>query len=79
MACDHVGGPELIEMTEEHLRAAAIPEPEWAGRRYRWAENLEESMWASVVIEIERRGDAWIVVRLDRNREKVEETGFRQV
>jgi hypothetical protein len=79
MACDHVGGPELIEMTEEHLRAAGVPAPEWAGRRFRWSENLEESMWASVVIEIERRGDAWIVVRLDRNREKVEETGFRQV
>jgi hypothetical protein len=79
MACDHVGGPELIEMTEQHLREAGIPEPEWLGRRYRWAENLEDSMWASVVIEIERRGDAWIVVRLDRNRETVPETGFRQV
>jgi hypothetical protein len=79
MACDHVGGPELIEMAEEHLRAAGIPEPEWAGRRYRWSENLEASMWASVVVEVERRGDAWIVVRLDRNREQVEETGFRQV
>lgn len=79
MACDHVGGPELIEMTEEHLRAAGVPEREWAGRRYRWSENLEASMWASVIVEIERRGDAWIVVRLDRNREQVEETGFRQV
>lgn len=79
MACDHVGGPELIEMTEKHLRDAGIPQRQWTGRRYRWAENLEDSMWASVVIEIERRGDAWIVVRLDRNGETVAETGFSLV
>ena len=79
MPCDHVGGPELIEMAERDLRERGVPEPEWTGLRYRWSENLEESMWASVVIEIERRGEQWIVTRLDRNREKVEETGFRQI
>jgi hypothetical protein len=36
-------------------------------------------MWASIVVEVERRGDQWIVVRLDRNRERVEEVGFRAV
>ena len=38
-------------------------------------------MWASVVVEVERRGDQWIVVRLDRNREALPtaETGFRQL
>lgn len=79
MPCDHIGGPELIEMAEEHLRKNRIPEAEWPGRRFRWAENPEDGMWASIVTEVERRGDQWIVVRLDRNREKVEETGFREV
>ena len=77
MPCDHKGGPELIEMAEKHLRAADVPEPQWGGLRFRWAENLTDAMWASVVVEIERRGGQWIVTRLDRNREAVGETGFR--
>lgn len=75
MACDHKGGPELIEMAEEHLRAGGLaPAP---GMRFRWSENLDGGMWASVIVEIERRGNAWIVTRLDRRSEKVDETGFR--
>jgi len=77
MPCDHKGGPELIDMAEEHLRTAGVPAPEWDGLRFRWAENLTDAMWASVVVEIERRGGNWIVTRLDRNRETVGETGFR--
>lgn len=79
MPCDHKGGPELIEMAEEHLRDARIPESQWPGLRFRWSENLTEGMWASVVVEVERRGERWIVTRLDRNREPVEEIGFRAV
>ena len=77
MPCDHVGGPELIEMAEQHLRESGVPEAQWTGLRFRWSENLNESMWASVVLEIERRGEQWIVTRLDRNREPVGDTGFR--
>ena len=36
-------------------------------------------MWASIVIEVERRGLLWVVVRLERGREKVEEVGFSEV
>ena len=79
MPCDHVGGPELIEMAETYLRGKDIPVPQWPGRRFRWSENPEDGMWASIVIEVERRGDNWIVVRLDRNREPVAETGFIEV
>jgi hypothetical protein len=76
MSCDHVGGPELIE---KHLRAASVPSGRWAGLRFRYTQNLEESMWASVITEIERRGDEWIVTRIDRSREAApeDETGFR--
>jgi hypothetical protein len=77
MSCDHKGGPELIEMAESHLRENAIvAEP---GMKFRWSENLDGGMWASVIVEIERRGEQWIVTRLDRNREQVAETGFREL
>ncbi|MDQ3282666.1 MAG: hypothetical protein M3Q69_14790 [Acidobacteriota bacterium] len=76
MSCDHKGGPELIEMAEEHLRTSGIPEERWAGLRFRWSENLDGGMWASVIVEIERRGENWIVTRLDRSRESLAETGF---
>lgn len=79
MPCDHKGGPELIDMAEEHLRAQGIEAADWDGRRFRWSENLTDSMWASVVVEIERRGGNWVVTRLDRNREATDETGFRAV
>ena len=64
-------------MAEEHLRNTHVPSAEWPGLRFRWSENLTDGMWASVVVEIERRDQNWIVTRLDRNREPVEETGFR--
>jgi hypothetical protein len=81
MPCDHIGGPELIEMAEQSLRERGVSEPEWSGRRFRWSENLDGSMWASVCVEVERRGDQWTVVRLDRNREPLPaaETGFREL
>ena len=79
MPCDHKGGPELIDMAEGLLRANNIDAAEWPGLRFRWAENLYGGMWASVVVEIERRGDQWIVTRLDRNKETVAETGFQQL
>lgn len=76
MACDHKGGPELIEMAETELRDRGIDPRDWPGKRFRWAENLTEGMWASVVVEIERRGEQWVVTRLDRNQSAVTETGF---
>jgi hypothetical protein len=79
MGCDHKGGPELIAMAEQHLRDEGLPAA--PGMRFRWAENLDGGMWASVIVEIERRGDAWIVTRLDRRKEPVDEaeTGFRSL
>ena len=66
-------------MAERHLaETGRAPEP---GLRFRWSENLSDSMWASVIVEIERRGEQWVVVRLDRNREPLPptETGFNPV
>jgi hypothetical protein len=77
MACDHIGPAELIEMADAHLREREVkPEP---GMRFRWSENPVDGMWASIVTEIERRGEQWIVTRLDRKHEALpaDETGFR--
>ena len=77
MACDHIGPTELIEMAEAHLRENAVVPMN--GMRFRWSENPADGTWASIVTEIERRNDQWIVTRLDRNREALpdHETGFR--
>lgn len=79
MPCDHVGPVELIEMSESLLRDARRPPA--PGMRFRFSENLPNSMWASVITEIERRDEQWIVVRLDRNREPVAdaELGLREL
>ena len=76
VSCNHKGGPELIEMAEADLRARGVDLLQWPGKRFRWSENLTGGMWASVVVEIERRGEQWIVTRLDRNGSAVTETGF---
>lgn len=79
MGCDHKGGPELIEMAEAHLRAGNVDAAEWPGRRFRWSENLDGGMWASVIVEVERRGEQWIVTRLDRRAEPLDQTGFEEI
>jgi hypothetical protein len=64
-------------MADAHLSEREVkPEP---GMRFRWSENPVDGMWASIVTEIERRGEQWIVTRLDRKREPLpaDETGFR--
>lgn len=78
MSCNHKGGPELIEMAEAYLAEQNVPEHEWPGLKFRWAENVD-GMWASVIVEVERRGEQWMVTRLDRRKEPLDsgDTGFR--
>lgn len=73
MPCDHLGPPEVIDLAERTLRDRSVPPGQWAGLRVRHGENLVDAMWASVVIEIERRGDQWIVTRLDRNADPIDQ------
>ncbi len=79
MACDHLGGPDVIDLAERDLRARGV-EPV-SGMRFRHGENLDDGMWAAVVIEIERRGERWVVTRLDRGEERLPdaETGLKQL
>jgi hypothetical protein len=79
MPCEHNGPPELIAMAERHLRD--VSRERWPGLRFRWSENVTGGMWASVTLEIERRGDQWIVTRLDRSADPLPESeaGFRQL
>jgi hypothetical protein len=66
-------------MAEAHL--GELPAERWQGLRFRWSENVTGGMWASVTLEIERRGDQWIVTRLDRSPTALarEDTGFQQL
>lgn len=79
MPCEHNGPPELIEMAETHLRDVA--REKWPGRRFRWSENVTGGSWAAVILEIERRGDQWIVTRIDRTPTALsdQELGFREL
>lgn len=79
MPCEHTGPPELIEMAETHLHDT--PRDRWPGLRFRWSENVTGGTWAAVILEIERRGEQWIVTRLDRLPGALEESevGFRQL
>ena len=81
MPCEHVGPAELIVMAEEHLRAEGVDEARWPGATFRWSENVTGGTWASVILEVERRGEQWIVTRLERSAEPLveNETGFRVV
>jgi hypothetical protein len=81
MPCDHVGPVELIEMAEEHLRQRGVEASRWPGSLFRWSENVTDGTWASVILEVERRGEEWIVTRIDRSAEPLveSETGFRVV
>ena len=69
--CDHIGGPELIEMAEKHLVERAVPAAGWPGLRFGWGEDVDSPFWKSVYIEIERRGDDWIVTRIDRSNDPI--------
>lgn len=65
-------------MAEELLRSHGdAPQP---GAKFRWAEN-HDGFFASAITEIERRGDQWVVTRLDRGKEKLpeEEVGLRRL
>ena len=81
MPCEHVGPPELIAMAEEHLRERGVAEAQWPGATFRWSENVTGGTWASVILEVERRGEVWIVIRIDRSPTPLDEgeIGFRAV
>ena len=78
MPCDHAGPQEIIAMAEDFLRQRA--EPVASGAKFRWAEN-QDGFFASAITEVERRGDQWVVTRLDRSKEKLPEgeLGLKQL
>lgn len=81
MPCEHVGPVELIEMAEANLRERGVPHAQWPGRSFRWSENVTGGTWASVILEIERREDQWVVTRIERLPEPLpkSEIGLRSV
>ena len=81
MPCDHLDPKDVFVLAEEDLRRRGIPEELWNGAKFRNGENLPGGMWASVVIEVERRGTNWVCTRLDRNKEALPESeaGLRMI
>lgn len=79
MPCDHTGPIDLMQMAEDWLRERKVAPARWPGSKFRFGENTPGGMWASVVLEIERRADEWIVTRIDRNQEQLmdSETGLQ--
>jgi hypothetical protein len=73
MPCDHRQPEDIMIMAEAWLRDHAVPKDRWLGTFVHHAENTPGGMWGSVVMEMERRGEEWIVTRLDRNREALQE------
>lgn len=69
MACAHTDPPEIMALAESWLRERGISSERWSGMKIRHGENTPDSPWSSVVIEIERRGSAWIVTQIDRRSE----------
>ncbi len=66
-------------MAEAVLRARGIEADAWPGSHFRFTQNLEDGPWAAVQLELERRGEEWLVTKIDRYREQFPdvETGFR--
>lgn len=64
--CAHSDPPEVFERAEAWLAQRGIPREHWPGTRIRHGENTPGGRWESVVIDIERRGDEWWVVNIDR-------------
>ena len=66
-----------MERAEEWLRGRGVPPEKWSGLRIRHAENTPNAKgWKSVVIEIERRNDQWIVTDIDRRPDPVIDLGL---
>ena len=72
--CSHSNPPEIMAKAEEWLAGRGIGKESWAGLTVRHAENTPGAHWESVIIEIQRRGSEWIVTRIDRRPEPLEES-----
>ena len=67
-------------MAEERLRGEGLPESEWSGLVFGWGEDVTGSQWTSVYTEIERRGESWVVTKIDRRTEPIgEDEGLKRV
>ncbi len=76
--CSHVGPSELVAMAEKYLGKYQVAAQAWSGCKFGYGDNVEMPTHRSVYVEIERRGQDWVVTRLDRRPEpyKDGEGGF---
>jgi len=80
MPCNHLGPIEIMQLAEERLREENVPETEWNGLAFGWGEDVTGSQWTSVYTEIERRGESWVVTKIDRRTESIgSDEGLKRV
>ena len=68
-ACDHTQPSEVARLGEDWLKARAVPEAGWEGCRFGYGGDGGTGPFKSVYTEVERRGAAWVAVKLDRRKE----------
>ncbi|HUP45753.1 MAG TPA: hypothetical protein VM779_09600 [Thermoanaerobaculia bacterium] len=71
--CAHTDPPDVMRKAETWLREQGLSDQSWPGVVVRHAENTPGAMWESIVIEIERRGEGWVVTKLDRRKLPLDE------
>jgi hypothetical protein len=80
-ACDHTQPSEVARLGEEWLKSRAVPEAGWEGCRFGYGGDGGSGPFKSVYTEVERRGKAWVAVKLDRRKDALPPglAGFRVV
>ena len=79
--CVHFQPADLVALSEEHLRAAGVPEAAWEGRRFEWGGVIDSPPFNGLVLGCKRKEGQWVITRLDRRKDgvKPEEIGFREL
>jgi len=79
--CDHFQPGDLARLAEDFLKAKGLAEPLWDGCRFGHGGGGGSGPFKSVYMEVERRGGAWVAVKLDRRKEDMppEQRGFKVV
>jgi hypothetical protein len=71
-ACTHFQPADLIALAETHLRASAVPAPDWEGKRFRWAGAIDSPPFTGLVMECKRKEGNWVLTKLDRRKDGVD-------
>jgi hypothetical protein len=80
-ACTHFQPADLAAAAQAALESSGIPESDWENQRYGWGSNEPTAHFRAVYMESTRRNGQWILTKLDRRKEPLEESflGLKRV